>query len=515
MKRLANELKEDQLLADFTRIGNLKFDECLLNIPERAFTMSMFKNITAENVYKQCVEYLLRKKDKICIELLVNYNKLVHKISNWAFFTNYLNNNFSTIIESIYKRKFNINDLVKRIQLVREKNTSKVSIITNSPQQEKIGKWVNYAIDDIANKYFNLDMFNIYAFIKDINTNNFAKECSKHILDNDRKSIIDQLTNMYCKESQTSFKNIIRDFFTINFYIIARKAFNILYSTDKDKQRVINKYLNKNTDLINKVLKAYKNVKEWLKQDYPNLELVELPAENITIVDSDNYDASCGFTFITNPMKLVADIEINRNVLDIGESALAKIIYHELIHCIKRQGKEGRLLKFLKQNNMSDHQFQKEVHNDEIWDQGSNAISKRTHLDLDSNYSSQEDNAFYENDNISEKLARYNSLLVYSLNEPHEATLICYNCGWFNIYEKWNDDCDKAVNGQFICPECRRNDVKLISPGPGEKDLINDAFSHLQNISVEIKRNLEPSKKRLQHRIDRRKEIEELQKKRK
>ena len=145
---------------------------------------------------------------------------------------------------------------------------------------------------------------------------------------------------------------------------------------------------------------------------------------------------------------------------------------------------------FIKENNNKLYA----VHSDKLWDKDVSSITNKTHLDLDYTYNNDNQFQIYENNNMS-KYLQQQDLCSRLLNKPHEVTLICYNCSWFKVYEKWNNDYDKAVNNQFVCPKCGRNDVKLISSNPRWKDLVNDAFYQLQYQSIEHK------KRKIKHKL--------------
>ena len=99
------------------------------------------------------------------------------------------------------------------------------------------------------------------------------------------------------------------------------------------------------------------------------------------------------------------------------------------------------------------------AHSDKIWKDVSKLISDKTGYDIQQNARE------YENK-------------TKKLNHNHEACIVCYNCGWFDIYETFDDDCEKAENNNFSCPECHSSDTKIIYPNENELSIIDDAIAN-------------------------------------
>lgn len=368
-------------------------------------------------------------------------------------------------------------------------------------------------------KYFNIDNLNIYSLLKKVNTDNFINNCVK-IFDNlEKDKIIIKIYNDFIKEyNYTDINPIIINkielYLKKNFNALARVALTTLYPTDRDKQRVINKFIKSNQQIKETVIRAYNRVKTLLKNEAPDLELLPLKENHISVTNQTGVFAAIVKEH-TRANSIRLSLQVSKQTVDKGFAFLMSTLYHEIIHCIKNQGSEGQKLYhqrwLLNKNKGNDWQHQQEIHNDEIWDRANDIIRNHTHFDLDYGYASDEQYPWYKGDNISKELAKYRNNLLLNLNETHEATLICYNCGWFNMYREWNNDCEQAKNDMFFCPKCHENNVKLIFPGPGEKELIDDAFTHIHYQAAEQKKQLALHPDRLKHREERSQEIQSLE----
>ena len=252
---------------------------------------------------------------------------------------------------------------------------------------------------------------------------------------------------------------------------------NIKYLVDTYKKQV------KNIKKI--VMRAYNNVRRWLKQDYPNLSLRDLTEDNIYIFPTKQYPDRAGFCNI-NTTNNSANIHLSQATIDNSQTYMEKVIYHELIHAIKGQADMATEIYNNSSPKLTHNEYQAIAHNDDIWDQGMDTVRKHTHLDA---------RGYDTNKDIT-----HASIMLRQLKQPHEATLVCYNCGYFTVYRTWNKDCELAKEGNFTCPKCHKNDVKLISPGPGEKELINDAFAHIHYQVAEQMPYMPVDKNRLQKR---------------
>ena len=498
--------------------------------------LATIKKLSTKNFVKKILSYLNKDKKYTCnnittaiIQKYFSNVSLEEKSNIYNIIYNYILKDFLSIMTSIielYFKNINIETFIQEITQIK---------IQNEKAQAKIYSILEEIIND------NIDILKIkpddcdISNINDLNINNFNKNIQLILpavtkLNNNIKTLFKQ----YDESFTNIYNNDINMIITTNYEFILQLILDKSYPDKTSKQYLINILQNKRYNIIDKVKKAYNNAKQWIKKDYPHLELLDLydnyiavghisgaAQTQILIMDdkgsvriptvNDYYKMKQGV------YKCIADITINSELINLNDSALLKLIYHELVHAIKKQGDETLELTTLRYKNkepvFNPMEYQDSAHNDEIWDQGADSISNHTHLDLDFSYAGDKKyTPFYENDNISHKL-RSLSHICNNLNQPHEATLICYNCGWFNVYEKWNNDCEQAENNNFICPECHQQAVKLIYPGPGEKELIDDAFSQWQAKSVEIKKNLEPSKQRLQYRQERKDEISRLKNK--
>lgn len=488
--------------------------------------------LSVKNFAKKILSYCNKNKRRILGNITDNIIQkyfpnisLEEQFDIYNTISDYISKNFSSIMTSIIELHYT------RIETIVQKITQSRSRLAPSEIQSILEEIINDNIDILKIKPDDCDINNA----NDLNINNFSKNI--RLIFSASQKLRDNIISLFTKYDESftiqytdDIYNIYQQYAEFILQLILSKS----YPDKASKQYFINKLKNKRSNIIDKVKKAYNNVKQWIKKDYPHLELLDLYDNYITIgyipgaaqmqmliIDDKGSIRIPGFKDYSKMKegiyKCIASITINTELIDLNDSALLKLIYHELVHAIKKQGDETLELTTLRYKNkeplLNPTEYQNSAHNDEIWDQGADSISKHTHLDLDFSYAGDKEyTPFYENDNISHKL-RDLSHSCNQLNKPHEATLICYNCGWFKVYEVWNKDCDRARDNNFICPECHQQTVKLISPGSGEKELIDDAFSQWQAKSVEIKKNLEPSKQRLQYRQDREDEISRLKNK--
>ena len=313
--------------------------------------------------------------------------------------------------------------------------------------------------------------------INSINPNNFLHDFidqSKTLLKRNSQKLIDKLTKNilnYLHENfnfklNTSIKDDVESIITPNIEIYISMICKQIFADEKEIKYLLNKRLQYIQDIKKQVIQAYNNVRVWLKEDYPQLELNNLNSNNIKIYPDSKKPGVAAYCSLN--WNNSVSINLSESTVKQNKTYITATIYHELIHAIKGQADTARKIKRLRRGTnkeLTDEEFQEIAHNDDIWDQGVNSVRKHTHLDV-RGYGASED--------ISD--AQYQ---MRKLQYPHEATLICYNCGWYEVYEKWNNDCNQARDNNFTCPRCHQKAVKLISPDPGEKELINDALSHI------------------------------------
>lgn len=321
----------------------------------------------------------------------------------------------------------------------------------------------------------NIDLIDPDNFLQD-----FIDQSKALLFSRSAQKLIDKLTknilNYLYKHSNfklnASIKDDIESILRSNIEKYISMICDQTFTDEKEIKYLLNKYLQHIQDIKKQVIQAYNNVRTWLKEDYPQLELNDLDPDDIYIYpdrERPNAAAYCHLNWDDS-----VSIHLSKSTIKQSKTYITKVIYHELVHAIKGQADTARKIDFARKMDkftgktnkaLTDDEFQEIAHNDDIWDQGVDSIRKHTHLDV---------RGYDTNKDIS-NAERQMSKLQY----PHEATLICYNCGWYKVYEKWNNDCDQARDNNFTCPRCHQNDVKLISPDPGEKELINDALSHI------------------------------------
>ena len=456
-------------------------------------------------IYQLCLKYLYNNID-------INFFKTFLKQYDLSEYKNFDIDEISTIISdlcwNIFKNaisKYNINesDIYEQLvintdilNVIYKYSYSKIKAIAynkhipNNPivdfnkllfaEKKKI-------IHNIAKKLittdpseYNIKINNIIENIDVnlINSNNFLHDFidqSKTLINNNSQRLINKLTKNILNylyqnfnfKLNTNIEDNIESIITPNIEIYISMICDQTFTDEKEIKRLLNKRIKKEKNIKQQVIQAYNNARVWLKNDYPQLELRNLKPDNIYIYADNKHPGTAGFCSL-NDVDGSVSINLSRSTINKTQTYIISVIYHELIHAIKGQADTAREINRLKLETgeeLTDAEFQEIAHNDDIWDQGMDMIRKHTHLDV-RGYNTNKDinNAEYQ---------------ISQLNKPHEATLICYNCGWCKVYAKWNKDCDRTRDGNFTCPRCHQKDVKLISPDLGEREIINDALAHI------------------------------------
>jgi len=335
---------------------------------------------------------------------------------------------------------------------------------TNKENELSIGELVDEVIENSYNDCgFNLTekFFNKYD-----NTNNDKIDYEQFIANTkayfkkSKKNIIEKFVKIYIDMYDEKDKNVIKsmkNYLNRNFEVITERVVNYQVPDLYALKNLINDNTDKDYEKIkDKVKKAYDDVKKILEKEMPDLQLAKLKDSDITILEDDSYGESNSYI---EDGETHCTIAIGRSLLSRGESVLMNTIYHELCHCIVGQGEEAdKAWEDGKFKNKEDD-YQDMAHSDKIWKDVSKLISDKTGYDI------QQNAAEYENK-------------TKKLNHNHEASIVCYNCGWFDIYETFDDDCEKAENNNFSCPECHSSDTKIIYPNENELAIIDDAIAH-------------------------------------
>lgn len=437
--------------------------------------------LNAENFWNKYIKYILAGEKTKYIKQLKSLLYTLYK-NNQSYdinqIINYYDKHFQPIMFNILSTNIpadKIKNLINTIQPVKKQSANKriflnkiiKDIVTTVPKQyippildviDKINIDIlkQNSLDKFIQHYINI-MYNLYFTEYDISvlTEKLIKSI-KYVLKRENKNF-----NEYEEDINYLMDN--------KFDLYLKYACNKIFPD----MRTVRQVLQHNTNIKNQVLRAYNNVKTWLAQDYSDLELANLRDDDIHIMSNMESGILADCNVVQRRNQLFVVIRINESVTYTGNTNLSSIIYHELIHAIKGQAQSAKEMQYADKG-ISDAQYQAEAHNDDIWNKGSEMINKHTHLDI--------------NSNINTDLESNMNDILYKLNQFHEASLICYNCGWFKIYPKWDNDCELARDNQFICPKCHTHNVKLIYPSPGEKALIDDAFAHLHYTTTEQKR---------------------------
>ena len=348
------------------------------------------------------------------------------------------------------------------------------SLYTTKKQQElSIGEYVDEIVEDAPTAVGFIIPDGVFKN-DDLTVDNFLDICAEAFNKNKTKivnEIVDSFVDIYEEELDdneiTAIRRNMKNYLNKNFNAIAKHAVDLQYPSEEAIISLI-KSKTDNSDFIKKVQQAYKNVQEWLKNDAPELKLAILKDEDIQLVDLGNDGEAYQYK---QDGQWYAHIAINKSIIARGEAVLMNTIYHEICHCIKGQADEAdekyknRIDKDTGEIIYTDDDFQNDAHNDEIWNKASAIVSKH------SGYYIQQ----YENEYEHR---------TQKLNQPHEASIICYDCGWFDVYEEFDKNCEQANTGSFRCPECGSSNIKLIYSNEDERGIINDALDHLNNEMV-------------------------------
>lgn len=479
-----------------------------------SYLLKLHKSITRlakvniQYIHKQCLTYLYNnidinylttflKKNKLDINNKNEFNDICSLVSSdiaYAIFLNIMKklnqSNIDEVYDDLLAEANFLNDVYSYIyprikSIIYKKPKSNKAIINfntlNYTQKEKfISKIIKKIIDNNPEKYSvdlskNISLINSAKISQDNFLNDYINQYTKILLNN-RTEIItklvdDTLTQIYKimnLKLTVNIKNDIEDIIMTNLGNYLEYIGKRIFTDEKEIKRILNKYNSQLSNIKKQVMQAYNNLKNWLKQDYPELKLNQLTENNIHIYPDDSRPGTAGYCrniTIGN----YAEIYLSQSTANGNQTRLTDVIYHELIHAIKGQAdtaKEISDIELSKNHKLTHDEFQEIAHNDKIWDQGIDTVRKHTHLDV-------------RGYNTNTDLNNANADMFYKLKKPHEASLICYNCGWFKVYLQWNNDCDKALNGNFICPKCHKNDVKLIPAQAGEKQLLEDALNHI------------------------------------
>lgn len=503
-----------------------------------SYLLKLHKSITRlakvniKYIHKQCLTYLYNnidinylttflKKNKFDINNKNEFNDICSLVSSditYAIFLNIMKKLNQSDIDEVYddllaEANF-LNDVYSYIyprikSIIYKKPKSNKSIIDfntlNYTQKEKfISKIIKKIIDNNPEKYSvdlskNISLINSAKISQDNFLNDYINQYTKILLNN-RTEIItklvdDTLTQIYKimnLKLTANIKNDIEDIIMTNLGDYLEYISKQIFTDEKEIKRILNKYNSQLSNIKRQVMQAYDNIKEWLKSDYPDLKLYKLTENDIYIYPDHKYpgiSAFCAQKNLAKKFNFPVEIHISQSVANSDQTRLTNTIYHELIHAIKGQADTAREISDIelsKNHKLTHDEFQEIVHNDKIWDQGIDTVRKHTHLDA---------RGYNTNADISH--ANHG---MSQLRRPHEASIVCYNCGWFNVYPKWNNDCDKALNGNFQCPKCHSNDVKLIPAQAGEKQLLEDALSHIHYQVAEQMPYMPPNESRLKKR---------------
>lgn len=506
--------------------------------PKKSTYITRLANANIDYIHEQCLAYLYKnidinylitvlkengydindkntkdKLDEICETICsdIAYNSFTNTIKDM---------NLSKNTDEIYDDLLSITDLLSDIDsyvrpriksiIYKQFNPNKSIIDFNAldflRKRKLIYKMIKRVINDNPKKYCIIDLKqNISKIdINKISPNNFLRDFIEQymqLLIKRRSQLIDKLvadtfmnfSKMLNVQLNKNIKNDIEDIIISNLgdycEIICSKAF----TDEKELKRLLNKHTRQLQNIKKRVMKAYDNIKEWLKVDYPGLKLYKLTENNIYIYPDDEHPealAFCTYHRVAKKFDLPVAIYISQSIANSNQTRLTDVIYHELIHTIKGNADladEIADIRLSEHNPLSDDEYQKIIHNDEIWDQGVDMIKKHTHLNVEPYYNVPPDlkNA---NDNMS------------LLKKPHEASIVCYKCGWFNVYPKWNNECTQALNNNFECPKCHSNNVKLIPAQAGEQQLLEDALAYIHYQVAEQMPYMPPDESRLRKR---------------
>jgi len=411
------------------------------------------------NIFKNVIKkYNINESDgnNIYDQLIINTDILnvIYKYS------------YSKIKAIVYNRHIPNNSIVdfNKLSFAEKKkiihNIAKELITTNTSEYKAK---INNIIENI-----DVDLINPNKFLHDfINQSKILlSRNSQKLINKLAKNILEYLYKNFNFKLNTSIEDDIESIVTSNIEIYISMICNQTFTDEKEIKYLLNKHLQYIQDIKKQVIQAYNNVRIWLKKDYPQLELNDLDPDDIDIYADSKKPGAAAYCSLNWDGSV--SINLSRSTIKRSKTYITTTIYHELIHAIKGQADTARKIERLRKgtdNELTDNEFQEIAHNDDIWDQGVDSIRKHTHLDV---------RGYNTNKDISSAEQQ-----MIKLQYPHEATLICYNCGWYKVYEKWNNDCEQARDNNFTCPRCHQKYVKLISAQPGEKELINDALSHI------------------------------------
>lgn len=475
--------------------------------------MSRLAKVNINYIYKQCINYLYNKIDINYLTTVLEYNG--YNLSNkddldemcatvcsdtaYDIFTNIRENiNSSNITDETYDDLLAETNLLSDIDnyirpriksiLYKKPNSNKPIIDFNtldfSKKEKIITKILKKLIENDPQKYCVVDLEQNISKINTsrISQNNFLNDFIDQyvkLLISHRSEIINKLVNdtlinlnkILNLRLNANVQNDIEDIIMTNigdyFEFICYKTF----TDEKEIKRLLNKSTKQLQDIKRRVMKAYDNIKEWLKIDYPDLKLYKLTENDIYIYPDREHPEAAAFCSCKNSARkfdFPVEIHISQSIANSNLTNLTKTIYHELIHAIKGQADmaaEINNIRSSEHNKLNNDEYQDIAHNDEIWDQGIDTVRKHTHLDA---------RGYDTNTDIT-----HANVGMLQLKKPHEASIICYRCGWFNVYPQWNNDCTQALNNNFQCPKCHSNDTKLIPAQAGEQQLLEDALAHI------------------------------------
>ena len=470
---------ENKILSQLNIIIQKELKSTAYNILNHVENIDNILSIFPKNTFMKAILPEINKIIKNNVRLISLQKYILSKIEN------YINTNFDTLIQKNYEIVYSKE--IKEIKETAYYNELTIidcatDIVRDMPELCYLTpEYIEY--DKFCNASDETDFYSDYIKV------------AKNRQDIITRRIIILLYRLYPEDCHKIDRRNISNLIKNNFDKFVSYAVKEQFPTKESIKQLLKsivrqkrQYEEVRKKIVKKVLYAYHQVEKWLKEEAPDLKLHELKENNIHIIPYDHASSAYCQTYfkIKNGEEVYCDLNIAKSaILKYSDTQLASTIYHELIHYIKNQSALVYKLENLRRQRgikTDDDELQDISHTDKIWNRGADIVSRHTHLDVNNNY-------------FNQYLSHKNKCL-YKLNEAHEASLICYNCGWFDVYNEWNKDCDQALNGNFICPECHKDHVKLIPPGPGEKELLDDALAHLHYQQVE-QGSYKPDKSRL------------------